>query len=476
MSFLNPEYFWLLLLLIPVFIKKNYKEISSIIYGYMITFVFIVLAMTRLVLEQEPIKTNQVLSDVIIAVDLSSSMGATDIKPSRLEKAKEVLKKLVKSDTSTRYAVLGFTTNAIVLSPLTEDSELLIHLYDSMDGNMIITKGSSIMSALELSSKMSKSKSPSLVILSDGADALSYVDEAKFAKDRGLIVNVFMLATKMGGTLDADDGALLKDEIGNIVISRENDAIQLLPHETGGAYTKNYDELLSALDAQKNTDYKTKTMIIQNMEFFYYFIVLALLSFLVATTTLKRYMLVFLLLLGIHADASINGEYIENAFSAYKEGEYDKALVNYEMVRSADAATKSLVFYNIGTTYIRLKEFKKAREAFLKSLTLKYSLEADENMRNVIDAQEQMQMSTGQEKTDKKSSYARPEVNTSKKKSKKGGTSNMKVQAPAGSGKAEMGEKTKADGMMNLNKSNAKLSSKQYELINKGNVNEKKPW
>ena len=474
MSFLAPEYFWILLLLIPIFIAKNYKEISVVIYGYILTFVFIIFALSRPIMEQEPVKSEQVLSDVIVAVDLSHSMSATDIKPTRLEYAKKILKELVKSDSNTRYAVIGFTTNAVVLSPLTQDSELLLHLYDALDKNLIITKGSSIMSALELSAKMSKSKTPSMVILSDGADEFSYDAEAKFAKKRGLVVNIMMLATSMGGTLDSEDGELVKDELGDIVVSRENSSIQTIANATGGHYTKEYDSLLSALESQKNHDYKTKTMLIQNQEFFYYFVILALITFLITLTTLKRYVIAFLLLFGITLHAGTNNENATIAIAHYKSGEYEKALAHFEMLKSSDESYKSLVYYNIGNVYVRLKEFKKAKEAYLKSLTLTYSYEADENMRYIEDAEEQMQMNTGQEKTDKKSSFASKQKNSAKQK--EGGSSNMKVQAPASSGAAEMGQKTESEGMLNLNKGKAKLSSKQYDLINKRGVNEKKPW
>lgn len=313
-----------------------------------------------------------------------------------------------------------------------------------------------------------------MVIFSDGADEFSYEAETKFAKQRGLIVNVMMLATKMGGTLTTKDGKLLKDEIGDIVVSRENNEIESIVNATGGVYTKDFDTLKSALNSQKNREHKTKTMVVQNLELFYIFVVLAILTFLVTVTTLKRYIITFLILFGVSVNANSNNEYLQSAFTYYKAGEYDKALTNYEMVKSSNAEFKSVVYYNIGNTYIRLKEFKKAREAYMKSLTLSYSIEADENMRYIRDAEEQMQMNTGQQKTDKKSSYASQEKNS--KKSKEGGSSNLKVSAPAGSGSAEMGEKTKSDAMLNLNKGNAKLSSKQYELINKRVVNEKKPW
>ncbi len=474
MSFLNPEFFYFLILLLPLFIKKNFRKINFISYGYVLTFIFIVLALVRPVIHQEPIKSEQVLSDVIIAVDLSHSMSATDIKPSRLARAKVILKKLVKSDTNTRYAVIGFTTNAVVLSPLTQDSELLMHLYDGLDTNLIMTKGSSIMSALELSAKMSKSKKPSLVILSDGGDEFSYEDEANFAKRRGMIVNIFMLASKMGATLHADNGELIKDEIGDILVSRENDAIKLIANASSGVYTKEFDTLRDALNTQKNTRYKTQTTLVQNMEFFYYFIVLAILTFLVTLTSLKRYIIAFLLLFAINLNASSTTENFLKASEYYKAGKYEKALDHYEILKSSNAEFKSVIFYNIGNSFVRLKEFKKARDAYLKSLTLFYSLEADENMRYIGDVQEQEQMSTGQEKSKKKSSIAKKRKNS--KESKSGGSSNMKVSAPASGGSADIGEKTKSEAMLNLNKGNAKLSSKQYELINKRGINEKKPW
>ncbi len=481
MSFLYPEYFWLLLFLVAGYIKKDFRGLSIVSLGYVVTFVFIVLALTRPILEQEPMKSEQVLSDVVIAVDLSYSMQANDIKPTRLQKAKEILKELIKSEQKSRFGILGFTTNAIVLSPMTEDSELLEHLFNSLDEKLIITKGSSIMPALKLATKMSESKNLSLVILSDGADELNYEDEAKFAKENSLIVNIFMLATMTGGTLGLENGELLKDELGDIVVSRENSAINALSNATGGVYTKSFFSLLDALDAQKTEDKKSQTTVVRNLELFYYFVVLAIISFLVSVTTLKRYILAFLLMFGVSLDASIldlfedeNRVQFKKANSYYESGEYEKAFHTYEVVKSADVEFKSIVYYNMGNSLVRLKEFKKAREAYLKSLTLLYSKEADENLYYIKDIQEQMQMKTGQQKSSKKSSIAKKE--NSNKKKKEGGSSNMKVSASASSGAENGGKKTKSQSKVDLNSGKIKLSSKQYELINKRGVNEKQPW
>ncbi|MBU1659746.1 VWA domain-containing protein [bacterium] len=504
MTLLNPEYFWLFLLLAPLFLKKDFKKLSPVSYGYILTFALIVFALSRPVIEQEPIQSEELLSDVVIAIDLSYSMQATDIKPTRLGKAKEILTDLVKREQKSRFGVLGFTTNALVLSPLTQDGELLIHLFNALDEKLIVTKGSSIMPALKLAKKMSKSKKPSMLILSDGADEPSYEQEAKFAKEQGLIVNVFMLGTKIGGTLSLENGELLKDENGDIVVSRGNDAIALIPKQSGGVYTDDFDTLLHALESQKNKDFKSHTTVVKNRELFYYLVFLAILTFLASVTTLKKYLLSFLLLFGINLDASVldywyesiaksayaqgkyeksieqykkidkNRAYYNLACGYYKNGDYEKALVNFERVKSSDEKFKSEVFYNIANCFVRLKEFKKAREAYLKSLTLFFSNEADENLRYIKDVNEQQSMKTGQQKSDKKSSFAKQENSAQKKE--EGGSSNMQVSANASSGAGEAGKKTKSEAMLNLNEGKAKLSSKQYELINKRLVNEKKPW
>ena len=473
MNILNPEYFWFLLALLPLFIKKDFRTFRVTLLGYILTYILIVLALVRPVIEQEPIKSKQVFSDVVVAVDLSFSMHANDIKPSRIKKAKEVLKELVEIEHKTRFGVLGFTTNAIVLSPLTQDKELLLHLYNGLDEKYIMTKGSSVMPALKLARKMSVSKNLSVVLLSDGADELGYETEALFAKNNNMTVNIFMLATSIGGTLTLANGDLLEDELGDIVVSKENKAIKEIADVSGGIYTKNLNELLDALDSQKLKNKKVETTVVQNMELFYYFVFLAIVIFLVSVTTLKRYILVFLLFFGVSLQADKNIELFKNATEFYRLGEYEKALISYQGVKSANPETKSVVFYNIGNTYVRLQEFKKARVAYMKSLTLLYTKEADENMYYIREAGDKKQMSTGQQQTDRKSSMAKQMQNSQKKK--EGGSSNMKVKAPSGSGDSK-GKKTKTQSSFNLDSQKAKLSSKQYELINKRQVNEKKPW
>ena len=508
MSFLDPHFFWFLLVLFLPILQKERFTLNTASVGLMLSFFFLVIALARPVIEQEPIKNEQFLSDVVIAVDLSYSMQAEDIAPNRLARAKELLKDLVKQNQKNRYAVLGFTTNAMILSPLTQDSELLLHLFESLDASLITTKGSSVMPALQLARKISKSKNLRLVFLTDGGDEVSYETEARFAKENNLVVNTLMLATTMGGTLKQMDGSLLTDESGAIVVSRENANIKTISDATGGVYSKDFETIISALESQREDDYKAQSVVYQNRELFYYFVAFALGMFVVSMTRLKRFLKKVLVplffLFGVTLEASVleyfyeknaaqaydsqeynrsailyekiekNKAYYNVGCSYYKLGEYEKALHSFMRVRSDDPEFKSQVFYNLANTLVRLKEFAKAREAYLKSLTLFYTSQADENLAYIKDVAEQQSMTTGQQKSEKKSEIAKKEQGSQKKK--EGGGSNMQVKTDASSGAGESGKKTKSEALFSQNSSKTKLSSTQYELINKRGVNEKKPW
>ncbi len=84
----------------------------------------VILSLARPVIPQKPLEIEQAGRDVILAIDLSYSMRGTDVAPSRLEEAKKILIETVKTHPKDRFGVIGFTTQAIVLSPLTKDTEL----------------------------------------------------------------------------------------------------------------------------------------------------------------------------------------------------------------------------------------------------------------------------------------------------------------------------------------------------------------
>lgn len=294
MSLLYPGWFWLLLPLSALLLffrnRSDLQRPDNGVLWLSAAMVMVVFALVRPVITQEPVEIEQHGSDIIIAVDLSYSMRATDIKPTRLEAAKTLLSNLVERDTKNRFGVIGFTTNAIVLSPMTDDEALLLHLFSGLDETLVMTKGTALMPALELARRMSKAAQPIVVLLSDGGDDPGYDKEAAFAKENNLHVNVVMLASRFGSTLEDSKGMMIKDEAGNIVVSSRNDAVKAISSASGGAYIDGADlsALQEAIAEESENEYKSKKKIMQHEELFYYFVIAALLFFMFSVTTLGK--------------------------------------------------------------------------------------------------------------------------------------------------------------------------------------------
>ncbi|MDQ1298813.1 MAG: Ca-activated chloride channel [Campylobacterota bacterium] len=511
MSLLTPV--WLLALgLIAAYwiaVKRLGYQADGSQKWLLVSMALVIVALARPVLEQKPVSVEQMGSDVIVAVDLSHSMRATDIAPSRLNAAKNLLSDVVRSDTQDRFGVIGFTTSAIILSPLTKDTELLEHLFGSLDESQIITKGTSVMSALELARKMSYAKQPLVILLTDGGDEASYGKEADFVRDNNLRLSVVMLGTAQGSTLAEGEGTL-KDEKGHIVVSARNDAIGEVVEASGGKMIEGADAsaVRELINKSRSEDFQGKSTVLRYQELFYMPLILALIAFILSMTSLgsnvSKNILAVLALIGVSSNADIldfaylygakknyeaknyersaqlyahvktsKAKY-NQATALYKAGKYHDALAVYHSIKSNDPIFKATLYYNSGNCYIRLQEFENARDALLKSLTLHYTKEADDNLRFIVQVAEQKSLNVRKEKKDQFQAEAGSPKGESKP-AKQGGGSNMKSDMAAGGGGDE-GKKVQSDPRLSMSQGKARLSSTQYELINQRSVHETKPW
>ena len=111
MSFLYPSFLWLL---IPLFFLFYKRENSIIIYSHLVVLVLTLLALSRPVIEHG-LKENIIESkNIIIALDASYSMRATDIEPNRYDFAKETIKIFLKDNPKTTITLLAFTQNPLL--------------------------------------------------------------------------------------------------------------------------------------------------------------------------------------------------------------------------------------------------------------------------------------------------------------------------------------------------------------------------
>ncbi|MDD5051808.1 MAG: VWA domain-containing protein [Sulfuricurvum sp.] len=507
MNFISP--FWLfILILLPLYFWLARKKKWNNQGWLLISIAFLILSLARPVIPQKPISVEEAGSDVIFAVDLSYSMRGNDVKPSRLEVAKRLLREVVHNDRNERFGVIGFTTSAIVLSPLTKDRELLEHLFNGLDESQIITKGTDMMGALELARKMSHAAHPILILLTDGGDEASYTKEADFVQENNLAVSVVMLASREGSTLPMADGTSLKDDAGHIVVSARNDAIEEVIHD--GRILNNPDSsaIRSLIDTLRRDDFAGSTTVMHYQELFYLPLVVALFAFITAFTSLggkiSRWLVPLVALIGLSAQGGTidfidlyfaKKNYDQGKFDRaeqlyrgidssharynraacfYKAGKYQESLGLYRMIQSDDPVFKAAIFYNMGNCYIRLQEFSNARESFIKSLTLRYTRAADQNLRAIDGVSEQQTLNVRKEKKDAQAQDENKPTGE-KKASKEGGGSNMKSDVASGGGGDE-GKKAQSDPRISMSQGKAKLSSRQYELINQRSVHETKPW
>ena len=72
---------------------------------------------------------------------------------------------------------IAFTTNPIILSPLTRDDELLLHLFEGLDPSLVMTRGTNVFEALKLSRKLSRAEHPVVVMLTDGAQVQQALEQ-----------------------------------------------------------------------------------------------------------------------------------------------------------------------------------------------------------------------------------------------------------------------------------------------------------
>lgn len=238
-----------------------------------------VLALSRPAVALAPVELLQRGNDVVFAVDISRSMQAADLTPSRLGAARQLLETVVKGNDANRFGVVAFTTNPIILSPLTRDDALLLHLFSGLDTSMVLTKGTDIGKALKLARRLSRAAHPIIVLMTDGGDALDFAAEAVWAREQGIIVDVVMLATASGATLKANDGKWLRDDDGGIVVTARNDAVEAIAEATGGTVIDGPDAaaLSGAIEQQGKREHETKRKVIRYRELFVYPLAFALL-------------------------------------------------------------------------------------------------------------------------------------------------------------------------------------------------------
>jgi len=317
MLFKEPQFLLLLLLLLPMgfllfrkggtlkayfdaeILKKLQRSdtlLSPTIKStfLLLTSALMIVALARPYVDNGEIKVSTSTIDVMAAFDISRSMFANDIYPNRLALAKKKFKTFSGDFEEAKIGVIGFSSRAFLISPLTEDFGTLDYLVNHMNFDSVTLRGTSVMNALEVTNDLMKeSDKKALVLFSDGGDKSDFSTEISYAKEHHIVVFVYNIGTTKGGVIPDKNGALT-DNNGDIVVVRLNEKIKSLALESGGAYmesslkTDDIGELAEAIKSRFSEKNVEDSTIRDVRELFVYPLALALLLLFLSLYSLPR--------------------------------------------------------------------------------------------------------------------------------------------------------------------------------------------
>jgi Ca-activated chloride channel family protein len=185
--------------------------------------------------------------DIFIALDVSKSMLAQDIKPSRLERAKFAIKDLVKKLQGDRIGLISFAGTAFIQCPLTIDYSAFLFVLDGLGIDTIPRGGTSISSALKEAVdgyEGGLKKYKALIVITDGEDHEGDpLKLAEQAKEEGINIFTIGIGTEEGELIqvinDKGERVFLKDKSGNVVKTRLNEGVlKQIALKTEGSYVR----------------------------------------------------------------------------------------------------------------------------------------------------------------------------------------------------------------------------------------------
>ena len=227
LSFLNPEFFWLLLL-IPaaaawLYLKRNQQtatlKISStagfsgsksfFVKLYPFLGVFRLLALTALIVAMARPRTVDISNktkttkgiDIVMAIDVSGSMLAKDLKPNRMEALKKVASSFVDERPNDRIGLVVYASEAYTKTPVTSDKAIIQQAIESIKYDNVLQDGTGIGMGLATAVnrlKDSKAKSKVIILLTDGVNNAGFIEPetaSDIAKQYGIKVYTVGIGT-----------------------------------------------------------------------------------------------------------------------------------------------------------------------------------------------------------------------------------------------------------------------------------------
>lgn len=186
--------------------------------------------------------------DIVVALDLSRSMLAEDVAPSRLERARLAVLRMLRQLDGDRVALVAFAADAFIQSPLTIDYGAAAMFLDAMEPDLMPVQGTDLGAALSVSLDALDEGARDarvVVLVTDGEDHEdSFAEELQRAVDSGVDVHLVGVGTPGGAPIPVygEDGTrqgFFRDDDGNVVTTRlVEDTFQRIVREAGATYVR----------------------------------------------------------------------------------------------------------------------------------------------------------------------------------------------------------------------------------------------
>lgn len=349
---------------------------------FVTAFAFCVIAVAGLVIPDGTQKVNRKGIDIMFALDVSKSMLAEDIKPNRLERAKQVITSIINHSPNDRIGLVVFAGRAYLQMPMTID-HAAAHMYlNSASPDDIPAQGTVISQALRMSAAAFNPKDKTykaIILLSDGEDhdkdAIKTVKQ--LTKD-GIIVNTIGIGSAQGSPIkDPATNTFKVDENGKMVISKLNEKeLSDIALHGQGVYqhysttdqaVRNIKSKLDGIGETTITDKSFDTY----RQFFQYVLALVFLILLIEFFIPEKKKMIKkitatgfgMLVISLSSYAQNATALIQEGNEAYKASQFDKAGIYYSEAKKQDE-TNAAANYNMGNVHYRQDKTDEAVASF----------------------------------------------------------------------------------------------------------------
>ena len=188
-------------------------------------------------IEQPVFRSEQAL---VVALDLSRSMDAADVSPSRLLRARLKILDMLERRASGQTALVVYSSNAFTVTPLTTDTDTVAALVNSLGTDIMPSRGSYPIAAINKGWQLLNQASVShgeVLLITDGGSSPAAERVARDLRDAGFTLSILGVGTEQGAPIPRTTGGFVTDRSGNIAVPRlEEDSLRRLAEAGGGRY------------------------------------------------------------------------------------------------------------------------------------------------------------------------------------------------------------------------------------------------